>query len=112
MEETVWTMHQLIQQGKILYWGTSEWSAAEIMDAHRIAERHHLIGPVVEQPQYNMFVRRKVEVEFEDVYRTVGLVRPFGVRWHLESSRGNTTAALQMMCALKGKSYSGWPTCC
>ena len=73
MEETVWTMHQLIQQGKILYWGTSEWSAAEIMDAHRIAERHHLIGPVVEQPQYNMFVRRKVEVEFEDVYRTVGL---------------------------------------
>ena len=73
MEETVWTMHQLIQQGKILYWGTSEWSAAEIMDAHRIAERHHLIGPVMEQPQYNMLVRQKVEVEFEDVYRTVGL---------------------------------------
>lgn len=73
MEETVWTMHQLIQQGKILYWGTSEWSAAEIMDAHRIAERHHLIGPVVEQPQYNMFVRGKVEVEYADVYRTVGL---------------------------------------
>ena len=73
MEETVWTMHQLIQQGKILYWGTSEWSAAEIMDAHRIAERHHLIGPVTEQPQYNMFVRRKVEVEYQDVYRTVGL---------------------------------------
>ncbi len=73
MEETVWTMHQLIQQGKILYWGTSEWSAAEIMDAHRIAERHHLIGPVMEQPQYNMLVRRKVEVEYADVYRTVGL---------------------------------------
>ena len=73
MEETVWTMHQLIQQGKVLYWGTSEWSAAEIMDAHRIAERHNLIGPVMEQPQYNMFVRRKVEVEFQDVYRTVGL---------------------------------------
>lgn len=73
MEETVWTMHQLIMQGKVLYWGTSEWSAAEIMDAHRIAERHHLIGPVVEQPQYNMLVRRKVEVEYSDVYRTVGL---------------------------------------
>lgn len=73
MEETVWTMHQLIQQGKVLYWGTSEWSAAEIMDAHRIAERHHLIGPITEQPQYNMFVRRKVEVEYQDVYRTVGL---------------------------------------
>ncbi len=73
MEETVWTMHQLIQQGKILYWGTSEWSAAEIMDAHRIAERHHLIGPVVEQPQYNLFVRQKMEVEYADVFRTVGL---------------------------------------
>lgn len=73
MEETVWSMHQLIMQGKVLYWGTSEWSAAEIMDAHRIAERHHLIGPVVEQPQYNMLVRGKVEVEYADVYRTVGL---------------------------------------
>lgn len=73
MAETVWSMHQLIMQGKVLYWGTSEWSAAEIMDAHRIAERHHLIGPVVEQPQYNMLVRGKVEVEYADVFRTVGM---------------------------------------
>lgn len=73
IEETVWTMHNLIQQGKILYWGTSEWSAQEIMEAHMFAERHHLIGPTMEQPQYNMLVRRKVEVEFSQIYKTVGL---------------------------------------
>ena len=73
IEETVWTMHNLIQQGKILYWGTSEWSGVEIMEAHRIADKHHLIGPVMEQPQYNMLHRDKVEVEYHMVYRTVGL---------------------------------------
>ena len=71
--ETVWTMHQLVMQGKILYWGTSEWSAAEIMEAHRVAALHHLIGPVVEQPEYNMFRRDKVEKEFHMIYQTVGL---------------------------------------
>jgi len=73
IEETVWTMHNLIQQGKILYWGTSEWSAQEIMEAHMIAKQHHLIGPVMEQPQYNMLVRDKVEVEYDQIYKTVGL---------------------------------------
>ncbi|MFM1930997.1 MAG: hypothetical protein RL226_300 [Bacteroidota bacterium] len=73
MEETVWTMHNLIQQGKILYWGTSEWSAMEIMEAHAVAARYNLIGPTMEQPQYNMFVRDKVEVEFSQIYETVGL---------------------------------------
>ncbi|GAB4251532.1 MAG: aldo/keto reductase [Vicingaceae bacterium] len=71
--ETVWTMHQLIQQGKVLYWGTSEWSAQEIMEAHMIAKQHHLIGPTMEQPQYNMLHREKVEVEFAQIYKTVGL---------------------------------------
>ena len=71
--ETVWTMHQLILSGKILYWGTSEWSAQEIMEAHMVAKQHHLIGPVMEQPQYNMFHRAKVEVEYEQIYKTVGL---------------------------------------
>ncbi len=71
--ETVWAMHQLIQQGKVLYWGTSEWSAAEIMEAHRFADQHHLIGPVVEQPQYNALVRQKMESEYLDVFRTVGM---------------------------------------
>ena len=73
IEETVWSMHNLIQQGKVLYWGTSEWSAQEIMEAHRIAERYHLIGPTMEQPQYNMLVRDKVEVEYSQIYKTIGL---------------------------------------
>ncbi len=73
IEETVWTMHNLIQQGKILYWGTSEWSAQEIMEAHLVARANHLIGPTMEQPQYNMLVRQKVEVEYAQVYSTVGL---------------------------------------
>lgn len=73
IEETVWSMHQLILSGKILYWGTSEWSAQEIMEAHMIAQRYNLIGPVVEQPQYNMLVRDKVEVEYSQIYKTVGL---------------------------------------
>jgi aryl-alcohol dehydrogenase-like predicted oxidoreductase len=66
-------MHQLIMQGKILYWGTSEWSAQEIMEAHMFAKQNHLIGPIVEQPEYNMFTRQKVEVEFSQIYKTVGL---------------------------------------
>lgn len=73
IEETVWTMHNLIQQGKILYWGTSEWSAQEIMEAHMVAKQYNLIGPTMEQPQYNMLVRDKVEVEYSQIYKTVGL---------------------------------------
>ena len=73
IEETVWTMNLLIQQGKILYWGTSEWSAQEIMEAHMFARQNNLIGPTMEQPQYNMFHREKVEVEFNQIYKTVGL---------------------------------------
>ncbi len=73
IDETVWTMHQLIMQGKALYWGTSEWSAAQIKEAHAVAERHHLIAPVMEQPQYNLFHREKVEREFAPLYDTVGL---------------------------------------
>ncbi|MFN0032350.1 MAG: potassium channel beta subunit family protein [Flavobacteriales bacterium] len=73
MEETVWTMHQLIMQGKILYWGTSEWSAQELMEAHMVARQYNLIGPTMEQPQYNMLTRRKVEVEYAQIYKTVGL---------------------------------------
>lgn len=73
IEETVWAMNHLIQQGKILYWGTSEWSAQEIMEAHMCAQKLNLIGPTMEQPQYNMFHREKVEVEYSQVYKTVGL---------------------------------------
>lgn len=73
VEETVWAMNHLLQQGKILYWGTSEWSGVEIMEAHRIAEKYRLIGPTMEQPQYNLFERHKVEVEFSEIYKNVGL---------------------------------------
>lgn len=73
IEETVWTMDNLIRQGKVLYWGTSEWSADQIMQAYGIARQHHLIPPAMEQPQYNMFHRHKVEVEFTRLYREIGL---------------------------------------
>lgn len=73
IDETVWSMHSLIMQGKVLYWGTSEWSADQIKEAHAVAEKHHLIGPVMEQPQYNLFHREKVENEFAPLYDTVGL---------------------------------------
>ncbi|MCF6353214.1 MAG: aldo/keto reductase [Cyclobacteriaceae bacterium] len=73
MEEIVWTMHNLIQQGKVLYWGTSEWSAQEIMEAHLVAKENHLIGPRVEQPQYNMFVRDKMEVEYNQIFKNIGM---------------------------------------
>jgi voltage-dependent potassium channel beta subunit len=73
IEETVWAMNHLIQQGKVLYWGTSEWSGVEIMEAHRVAEHYRLIGPAMEQPQYNLFEREKVEKEFLEIYKNVGL---------------------------------------
>lgn len=73
IEEVVWTMHNLIQQGKILYWGTSQWSGAEIMEAHRVAQEYGLIAPAVEQPQYNMFERFKMELDYLPVFRDVGL---------------------------------------
>jgi voltage-dependent potassium channel beta subunit len=73
IEETVWAMNHLIQQGKVLYWGTSEWSGVEIMEAHRVAEKFRLIGPTMEQPQYNLFERDKIEKEFAEIYKTVGL---------------------------------------
>jgi voltage-dependent potassium channel beta subunit len=72
MEETVWAMHNLIEQGKVLYWGTSEWSAQEVQEAIMIARMNHLIPPTMEQPQYNMLVRRKVESEFEKLFRDYG----------------------------------------
>jgi voltage-dependent potassium channel beta subunit len=73
IEETVWAMHNLIQQGKCLYWGTSEWSAAEIMEARNICELHHLIKPIMEQPHYNMFVRNKIENEFLHLFQHKGM---------------------------------------
>ena len=73
MEEVVWTMNMLMQQGKILYWGTSEWSGQEITEAHMVAKENHLIGPAVEQPEYNLFKRHKMENDYLKVFRDIGL---------------------------------------
>jgi voltage-dependent potassium channel beta subunit len=73
IEETVRAMSDIISQGKALYWGTSEWSAADIRAAWDIAERHHLHKPVVEQPQYHLFHRRRVEQEYARLYDDIGL---------------------------------------
>ncbi|MFZ4812657.1 MAG: potassium channel beta subunit family protein [Ilumatobacteraceae bacterium] len=73
IEETVWAMSDIVSSGKALYWGTSEWSADEIRAAWEIAERHHLHKPVMEQPQYNLLTRRKVETEYKRLYEDIGL---------------------------------------
>lgn len=73
LEETVYAMHDMIVSGKALYWGTSEWSAEEIRGAWEIAERHHLHKPVMEQPQYNLFARDRVEREYARLYTDLGL---------------------------------------
>lgn len=73
IEETVWAMSDMITQGKALYWGTSEWSADEIRAAYDIAEKHHLHKPVMEQPEYNLLRRDKVEREFARLYDDIGL---------------------------------------
>ncbi|MCA9973056.1 MAG: aldo/keto reductase [Anaerolineales bacterium] len=73
MEELVWTMTNLIQQGKVLYWGTSEWSAQQLMEAVAVARQYSLIPPTMEQPQYNMFHRQRFEVEYGRLYEQIGL---------------------------------------
>jgi voltage-dependent potassium channel beta subunit len=70
--ETVWAMHNIIEWGKALYWGTSEWSAAEIVSAIEFADKHHLHKPVVEQPQYNIFWRDRMEKEYARLFKDYG----------------------------------------
>jgi voltage-dependent potassium channel beta subunit len=73
LDETVWAMSDMVSSGKALYWGTSEWSADEIRAAWMIADKHHLHKPVVEQPQYNLLARQRVEVEYARLYEDIGL---------------------------------------
>ena len=73
IEETVRAFNHVINQGKAFYWGTSEWSAAQIMEAYAVARREHLIPPQMEQPQYHMFHRERVEVEYAHLYEEIGL---------------------------------------
>jgi len=71
--ETVWAMHNLVTQGKILYWGTSEWTAEEITQAYKFAKKNHLTPPSMEQPQYNLLDRERFEVEYAPLYEKYGL---------------------------------------
>jgi voltage-dependent potassium channel beta subunit len=73
IEETVRAMSDLIAQGKVLYWGTSVWSAQEIMEAHEVARKYHLVPPTMEQPYYNLLQRHKVEIEYARLYDRIGL---------------------------------------
>lgn len=73
IEETVWAMSDIVSSGKALYWGTSEWSAEELRAAYEVAERHHLHKPVMEQPQYNLFERKKVERDYVRLYEDYGM---------------------------------------
>jgi aryl-alcohol dehydrogenase-like predicted oxidoreductase len=73
VEETVRAMNHLIDQGKALYWGTSEWPAERILEAHHLARRERLVPPLMEQPQYNLFHRDRVEREYAPLYERIGL---------------------------------------
>jgi voltage-dependent potassium channel beta subunit len=73
IEETVWMMHTLVMQGKILYWGTSEWNADQITAAHTVAEKHHLVAPSMEQPQYNLLTRNRFEEEYAVLFARYGM---------------------------------------
>ncbi len=72
VDETVWAMHEIVRSGRAHYWGTSEWSAEEFRAAWEVADKHHLYKPVVEQPQYNLFHRERVEAEYAPLYRDLG----------------------------------------
>lgn len=95
IEETVWAMHNIIEWGKALYWGTSEWAAAEIMEAIAIAERHHLHKPVTEQPVYNLFERKRFSGEY--------------VRFYRDHGYGTTTFSPLALGVLSGKYNQGIP---
>lgn len=93
--ETVWAMHNLITQGKILYWGTSEWTAEEITEAYEFAEKNNLSPPTMEQPQYNLLDRKRFEVEYKPVFEKYGM--------------GTTTWSPLASGALTGKYLDGIP---
>jgi len=95
IEETVWAMHNIIEWGQAMYWGTSEWAASEIIQAIEFAERHHLHKPVVEQPQYNMFERGRMEGDY--------------VRFYREYGYGSTTWSPLASGMLSGKYKNGIP---
>ncbi len=96
LEETVRAMHDIVASGKALYWGTSEWSAEDVREAYRIADRRNLHMPVMEQPEYNLFARRRVEAEYAPLYAEIGL--------------GTTTWSPLASGLLTGKYQAGIPS--
>ena len=107
VEETVRAMHDIITQGKALYWGTSEWSAEQIMEAWQVAERHHLHKPQMEQPQYNMLWRDRVEKEYARLYSTIGLGLTIWSPLASGCSPANTWAAFRPTVAARCPATSG-----
>lgn len=95
IDETVWAMHNLVTQGKVLYWGTSEWSAEDIARAYEFAEKNHLTPPSMEQPQYNLLDRERLEVEYAPIFEKYGM--------------GTTTWSPLASGALTGKYQGGIP---
>ena len=104
LEEIVWAMHDMIRTGKALYWGTSEWEAAAIAAAWHIADKHHLAKPVMEQPQYNLFHRERVEREYARLYDDpgVGLTTWSPLASGLLSGKYNDGVPADSRAALKG----------
>jgi aryl-alcohol dehydrogenase-like predicted oxidoreductase len=96
IEETVWAMHNIIERGKALYWGTSEWEAGDVVTAIEIAECHHLHKPVVEQPVYNLFQRHRFGAEYDRLYKELGY--------------GSTTWSPLASGLLTGKYQAGIPS--
>ena len=96
IEETVWAMHNIIERGQALYWGTSEWEACDVLSAIEIAERHHLHKPVVEQPVYNLFQRHRFGAEYDRLYKELGY--------------GSTTWSPLASGLLTGKYQAGIPS--
>ena len=95
ISETVWAMHNLITQGKVLYWGTSEWSESEIREAYVFAHENNLVPPSMEQPQYNLLDKERFEVEYDSLYKDFGM--------------GTTTWSPLASGALTGKYLDGIP---
>ena len=93
IEETVWAMHNIIEWGKAMYWGTSEWNAAEIVEAIAVAEKHHLHKPIVEQPDYNLLNSRRFEANMSASSRNMDMARQPSARWLRECFAANISMA-------------------
>lgn len=111
IQETVRAMDTLIRQGKVVYWGTSEWSAEQLREAIAIAEREHLHGPAMEQPQYNLLHRQRLEREYAHCAKAGWALRS-GRRWRLVCSPASTTPAWRPTAVWASRATNGCKTKC